>query len=201
MDNSAVDADLFAQVWDIIHSDYLDKANVNDEDLFYGAISGMVMSLGDPHSAFFDPQLSKDFASELEGSFFGIGAEIGKKKGFLVVISPLPDTPSDLAGLKPGDKILAIDGNDTAEMSTDYAVSLIRGDKGTTVVLTILSEDANATKDVSLVRAKIDVPSVVYKLENDLAIIEISHFNEDTSGRLIIQMELFWICEITPVVF
>lgn len=181
--NSDIDAELFSQVWEVIHSDYLDKENINDKDLFYGAISGMVNSLGDPHSSFFDPKLTKEFTRELDGIFYGIGAEIGMKKGYLVVISPLNDTPAFRAGLQPGDKILAIDAQDTSNMSVDQAVSLIRGDKGTAVVLTILVDGENATKDVSLVREKIDIPSVVYKLEDNIAIIEISSFNDDTDER------------------
>lgn len=176
-----IDPDLFAQVWDILHTDYLDKNKINDQDLFYGAISGIVRALGDPHSVFLTPELTKDFNQELNGTFYGIGAEISRKNGFLLIVAPLSDTPAERAGLKAGDKILAIDNVDTSDMSSDEAVSLIRGDRGTTVVLTVYSEGDQSTRDVSIVRDKISVPSVVYKLEDKIAIIKISSFNNDTN--------------------
>lgn len=183
-DNSdEVDTELFREVWDVLHEEYLDKNNINDKDLFYGAIAGMVNALGDPHSLFFDPTITDEFNQELQGSFEGIGAEIGRKDGFLIVIAPLSDTPADRAGLRPGDKILAIDGDDAMNISSDEAVSLIRGEKGTEVVLTILSEDETETKDITITRGKIDIPSVIYTLEDDIAIIEITHFNSDTESR------------------
>jgi carboxyl-terminal processing protease len=182
-DNDDVDVELFTEVWDILHDEYLDKNKVDDKDLFYGAVAGMVSALGDPHSAFFSPELTEEFNQELDGSFYGIGAEIGVKNNSLVVIAPLTGTPADRAGLKSGDQILAVDGEDMTNVSTTYAVSLIRGDKGTEVVLTIYSKGENATKDVTIVRDKIDIPSVVYKLEDDIAIVELTHFNNDTEDR------------------
>jgi carboxyl-terminal processing protease len=181
--NEEVDIDLFREVWDVLHEEYLDKNNINDQDLFYGAIAGMVNALGDPHSLFFDPEITDEFTQELQGSFEGIGAEIGNKDGFLVIIAPLADTPADKAGLRPGDKILAIDGDDASGISVDKAVNLIRGEKGTEVILTILSEDEVTTKDITITRGKIDIPSVIYTLEDDIAIIEITHFNSDTENR------------------
>lgn len=179
--NREIDVDLFSDVWNILHSEHINKNKINDQDLFYGAISGMVSAMDDPYTIFLDPQLTEDFNQELDGTFYGIGAEIDKRDDFLVVIAPLPDTPADRAGLKAGDKILAIDQKETFEMSVDEAISLIRGDKGTAVVLTIFSEGDSSTRDVSIVRDKINVPSVVYTLEDNIAVIRLTHFNSDTS--------------------
>ena len=178
-----IDIDLFEEVWNLLHDEYLEKSGIDDQDLFYGAISGMVEALGDPHTLFFNPELTKDFSQELEGSFFGIGAEIGRREGFVVIIAPLANTPADLAGLKPGDKILAVDGKDIIGMSTNEAVTYIRGDKGTEVILTIFSKGAEVPRDVSIIRDKIDIPSVIYRLEDNIAIVEITHFNDDTDER------------------
>lgn len=179
--NREIDVNLFSDVWNILHSEYINKNKINDQALFYGAISGMVQALEDPYTIFLDPQLTEDFNQELDGTFYGIGAEIGRRNEFLVIIAPLLDTPADKAGLKAGDKILAIDQKETFEMSVDEAISLIRGDKGTNVVLTIFSEGAETTKDVTIVRDKINVPSVVYTVEDDIAVIRLAHFNSDTS--------------------
>jgi len=180
---SGVDTDLFKEVWLKIHQDYYGRNNISDSDLFYGALSGMVAALGDPHTLFFDPKTSKEFNQELSGVFYGIGAEIGRRDGLLVIIAPLADTPADKAGLKPGDKILAIDGKDATEYSVDKAISSIRGEKNTRVTLTILAVSDNKTRDVVLIREKISVPSVTYKLENNLAIIKLSSFNDDTAEQ------------------
>lgn len=181
--NDQVDVDLFSELWGYIHNDYLDRNNINDQDLFYGALAGMVDALGDPHSVFFDPVTTKEFSQELDGTFYGIGAEIGRRDGFIVVVAPLPDTPADRAGLRAADKILAIDGQDVLDVPVDEAVSMIRGDKGTAVVLTILSPGDQSTRDVSIVRDKINVPSVTYKLEDNVGIVELNHFNDDTDSE------------------
>src|SRR3989344_1785878 len=178
-----INVDMFSQVWDLIHNDYLDKAKVSDQDLFYGALSGMVEALDDPHSLFLDPLSTQEFTQELDGSFSGIGAEIGRKNGYLVVIAPLAGSPAEKAGLKSGDRILAIDGQDTADMSVSEAVYNIRGPEGENVVLTILVKDGQEAEEISIKRTKIDIPSVVYELEDGVAIVKISHFNSDTGDR------------------
>lgn len=181
--NDEVDVDLFTELWEYIHNDYLDKNSINDKDLFYGALTGMVDALGDPHSVFFNPKVTEEFSQELDGTFYGIGAEIGRRDGYIVVVAPLADTPASRAGLQPGDKILAIDDKDIIDMSVDEAVSLIRGDKGTEVVLMIVSEGDRSTKEVRIVRDKINVPSVQYNLEDNIAIIELSNFNDNTDSE------------------
>ncbi|MCD4760719.1 PDZ domain-containing protein, partial [bacterium] len=178
-----IDVELFTEVWDVIHNDYLDKSKIDDQKLFFGAVAGMVDALGDPHSNFLNPEVTEEFNDELSGSFSGIGAEIGRKKGYLVIIAPLPDTPADRAGLKPGDKILYIDDIEASNISTDQAIVLIRGERGTEVVLTIYSEGDNSAQEVKIIRDKIDVPSVVYNLEDDIAIVRLTSFNDDTDSR------------------
>lgn len=178
-----VDVDLFSEVWDIIHNDYLDKSKVNDRDLFYGALSGMIDALGDPHSMFLDPELTKEFTQELDGSFFGIGAEIGRRDGYLIVVAPLAGSPAEAAGLKSGDRILEVDGRDMSSISSGEAVTYIRGKAGTEVVLTIYSPGSEAAREVKIIRDKIAIPSVIYKNEDNIAIVNISHFNEDTDKR------------------
>jgi len=183
----------FWQVWNYVRDNYVDS-DVPETKLFYGALAGMVGSLGDPYSVFLNPEISERFDAELSGSFEGIGAEIGIKKDRLTIIAPLSDTPADRAGLRPGDKVLAIDGYDTRGISLDYAVSLIRGEKGTEVVLAVLSNGDEEARDVSIVRDKIEIDSVKFSRKNsgkvedegfklkedDIAYIELLYFNENT---------------------
>src|SRR4030042_3237466 len=106
--------------------------------MVYGAISGMVESLGDAYTVFFSPQDTKIFKEDVAGAFEGGGMEIGLKNSQLQIISPLEGTPAQHAGLRAGDVILEIDGTSTAGMATEEAVKLIRGKKGTQGTLCIL---------------------------------------------------------------
>ncbi|RJQ35542.1 S41 family peptidase [Candidatus Parcubacteria bacterium] len=175
-----IDTDLFRQVWEVVHSEYFDKYNIDDKELFYGALYGMVDAVGDPHTIFLDPELTQEFNQDLDGTFFGIGAEIARKDGYLTVIAPLPGTPAEKAGLKAGDKILAIDDQETSDMSVDEAIYLIRGPKGEVVVLTVVSAEENSAKEISITRDQIEVPSVVYRNENGIAVVSITNFQNDT---------------------
>ena len=174
---------LFRELWDIIHNNYFDQNNIVDEELFYGSLSGMIAALGDPYSMFLNPDNTEKLTQELDGTFYGIGAEIGKRKGLLVIIAPLPDSPADRAGLKAGDKIIAIDGQDATNLYLDEAVDLIRGEKGTEVILTVFSENENIAKDIIIIRGKIEIPSVTYELEDKIALVRIFHFNGDTDKK------------------
>ncbi len=175
-----VDFRLFWDIWDLIKNKYYDK-NIPETKLFYGALAGVVAALDDPHSVFLTPQNTSEFEEELEGNFEGIGAEIGVRNSILTVIAPLPDTPALKAGLQPKDMILKIDGKETDGMSTDEAVSLIRGVKGTEVTLTIYRESSGEMKDIKIVRDAINVKSVEWEIKNgNIAYIKIRQFNDDT---------------------
>lgn len=178
-----VDMALFWKVWNTIKSDYVAQP-VNDDDLLYGAISGMVHGLKDPYSSFFNPELSRQFIGEIEGDFEGIGAEIGIKNEQLTIVAPLPDSPAENAGLRPRDQILAIDGLDTAFMTLNAAVEKIRGKDGTEVTLQIRREGVADAFEVKIVRAAIHVKSVKWEMatvgEKKIAVVTISQFSNDT---------------------
>jgi carboxyl-terminal processing protease len=177
-----INFDLFWQVWDLVKQNYVHQP-VADTKLFYGALAGIVSAVEDPYTVFFDPDMAKKFQQELEGAFEGIGAELGIKNKQLTIIAPLSGTPAERAGLKAGDAILAIDGKDTIDMALDYAVSLIRGVKGTEVNLTIWREDWEKPKDFKITRDRIEIASVKWEMKNNIAYVEINHFNEDTTKR------------------
>jgi len=178
--NRDVDFRMFWQVWNFVKDNYY-KQPVSETALFYGALEGMVDALKDPYTVFLDPELSELFISDLEGQFEGIGAEIGIKHDVLTIISPLPDSPAERAGLRPGDLVFAIDGEDTAGISIDEAVSKIRGEAGTEVVLTIFREGSEETQDIPITRGQIDMVSVRTTIRDDgIAYIELFRFAEDT---------------------
>lgn len=184
INKSSVDFNQFWQVWDRVQASYV-KQPIKETDMLYGAIQGLVASLGDPYSLYFPPQEAEEFAKDLSGELEGIGAEIGIKNNQLMVISPLPDSPAEKAGLRPGDKIFNIDKESTSGMDVGAAVGKIRGKANTKVVLTIIREGQTKSEDVSITRSKINVPSVMFSVkENSIAYMRVMQFNEDTVPQM-----------------
>ena len=180
VNKSGVEFDQFWQVWDKIKNKYV-KQSSDETMMLYGAIQGLVGSLGDPYSLYFPPKEADEFAKDLSGELEGIGAEIGIKETQLMVVSPLPDSPAEKSGLRPGDKILAIDTSSTAGMDVNTAVSKIRGKANTKVTLTIIRTGQTKSQDVVITRSKIIIPSVIFSFkENNVAYLRIMQFNEDT---------------------
>jgi len=175
-----INPNLFWQIWDQIEEKYVERP-VDEKRMFYGALEGLVDSLDDPYSIFLSPEMTDQFNRELSGSFEGIGAEIGIKNDQLTIIAPLSDSPAQKAGLKAGDKIIEIDGHETFDINLNFAVSLIRGEKGTDVILKIISKDSEEARDVTITRDEINVKSVNWELlDGNIAYIEIIHFNQNT---------------------
>lgn len=178
-----VDFNVFWQIWNDIRANYV-KQPVNEVDLFYGAVRGMIGALNDPYSDFYNPTLAAEFDQELSGSFSGIGVEIGKRNGTIVVIAPLAGSPGEQAGLRSGDYILAIDKTEALDMPLDQAVSLIRGEEGSQVVLTILSKGSQEPKDVTVARQKIEHTGLRWEYKDGYAYVKLSSFDEESDELL-----------------
>lgn len=177
-----VDFNLFWNVWDELKDKYVDKNKLDDKIMFYGAIKGLVDSIGDPYTVFMEPKIAKEFSDDLAGTFEGIGAEIGKRDNIITIVAPLADMPAEKAGLKAGDQIYAINGESTAGLAIDEAVSKIRGPKGTEVTLTIFRKGFEKPEDFKIIRQTIIVKSVKTKMGDDkIFTITITNFNDDTS--------------------
>lgn len=181
-----VDFKLFWDTWNLVSGAYIDKKALDHEKMFYGAISGMVSALGDPYTVFLPPQQQKISKEELNGSFEGVGIQLGfDKDKRLVVIAPLSKTPADNAGIKPEDMIVKIGDKNTANMALPEAVQLIRGPKGSKVTLTIFREGFEEPKEYSLIRDTIIVKSAEVsfkqtKVGKNIAVIKLSKFGERT---------------------
>lgn len=175
-----VDFALFWEVWDILNSTYLERP-INPQDMIYGAISGMVNSLGDPYTSFLPPEVNESFMDSMGGKYEGIGAELSQKDGSLIVVAPLDGSPAKAAGIKAGDRILAIEEQSTAGMSVSEAVSIIRGDSGTKIKLTIQT-GTNDPREITITRGVITVSSVTWEDKGEgTAYIRISRFGTDTN--------------------
>ena len=176
-----VDFGTFWDVWSRLEKQYVDKSKIDRQKLIDGAIAGMVRALGDPYTVYFPPQEAKEFQAEIKGSFEGIGAEIGLRKGIITIIAPLKNSPAERAGLKAGDKILKIDDTVTSELSVDEAVRLIRGEKGTKVKLTIFRDKDGEPREVAVTRDTIVVPNITTEKRSDgVFVIELAHFSESS---------------------
>lgn len=176
-------ADKIETIISILKSKYYDSSKIDDKKIFDGVLSGLVSSLGDPYTTYFNEELTKSFSEEMSGSFSGIGAEIGIKDNILTIVAPLPNTPAEKSGIKAGDQIVKINGEDTTNMSTDMAVSKIRGEKGTDVILSIYRKGELEPKEIKITRDNIVIESVTYENKNNIAIIKISSFNDNTSDK------------------
>lgn len=184
----ALDLSLMWKVKDKLEKNFLEKDKINESDLTYGAISGMVAALKDPYTVFLAPKENKSSNDDLAGEFGGVGIQLGYKENSLAVMAPLAKTPAEKAGIKAGDLILRIIDKeknidrDTTGISLDEAVSLIRGKVGTEVTLKMYREGEKDTFEVILKRENIVVPSMemewVKKGEKKVAWVKLYKFSE-----------------------
>jgi len=174
----------FWQAWDLVHQQYVDQP-VDDEALMRGAIRGMLEALNDPHTGYMDPFEFQQANAPLEGEYEGIGAWVDTTGEFLTIVSPMPNSPAEKAGLKAGDKIIAVDGKDMTGVDPSLVLRRVLGPAGTTVVLTVQREGEEKPFEVSIVRQRITIPSVEGKmLDGKVAYIRLFTFGEKTASDL-----------------
>ena len=173
---------IFSEVLSLIESNYVES--VESDTIINGAIRGMVKAL-DPHTSYLPPASYKEMQVETTGKFGGLGIEISIRDGVLTVGSPIEETPAFKLGIKAGDKIIKIEEESTLDMTLQDAVSLLRGETGSPVTITIFRDSFKAPKEFTIVRAIIKVRSVVHKLyKKDIGYIKIRSFSKNTSVDL-----------------
>lgn len=173
----ALDLRTFNRVEELIRERY--PQPVSNEDLELGATKGLVSGTGDPYSVFLTKEESSDLTKALAGEVEGIGVEVGERDGAITIIAPIAGTPADRAGLKSGDVVIGVDGAPTAGQNLDAIVKKIRGKAGTSVKLDIKSP-GQAAREVVVTREKIKVPSVALSYQDNVAVLVISRFGDDT---------------------
>ncbi|MCK9369001.1 S41 family peptidase [Candidatus Dojkabacteria bacterium] len=176
---------LFWNVWNTLKSDYVDSSKVNEQEMYYGSIKGMVSALGDPATVYLDPTETTAFINGQEGkAFSGIGAELGYENGQVIVVAPLDGSPALKAGVKAGDVIVKVDDVAIKSTETIYdVVAKIRGEAGTTVKVTVLHKGATSVNEMSIVRGEVDVVSSEVKSvagNPDIKLLRVTRFTDET---------------------
>ncbi|OGZ31995.1 MAG: hypothetical protein A2V69_00095 [Candidatus Portnoybacteria bacterium RBG_13_40_8] len=181
-----IDFSLFWEALNKLEEIYVDSDKIDYQQMLYGAIEGMTNSLGDDYTVFMKPEKTESFMKSVSGddSFEGVGMELGIKGKVLTVVAPIEGTPAYKAGVKAGDKILKIGDKTTEGMQVEEAVSLIRGEKGTQVILTIVRKNLDQPKEFTLTRDVIAVPVVRWEmLDNEIAYIKIYQFTSNLPSK------------------
>lgn len=169
--------DQLVQVYERVRDEYVER--VDDSEMVEAAINGMLSSL-DPHSSYMGPESIENMRMQTSGKFGGLGIEVTMEDGLVKVIAPIDDTPADKAGLKGGDFISHIDGEQVYGMTLPEALKLMRGDVGEAITVTILREQAKAPFDVTIIRDNIQVRSVRHRIENEtVGYVRVSSFNKN----------------------
>ncbi|MEK7227656.1 MAG: S41 family peptidase [Patescibacteria group bacterium] len=183
---TTVDFAPFWKAWNVIDEKYVPASttekSVDEQQKVWGAISGLTASLEDPYTVFFPPVESEMFAADIRGNFEGVGMEVVAQNGAITVIAPLKNSPAFRAGIIAGDRIIKINGKETSALTTEDAVRLIRGPKGTKVTLTIFRNGNKAPFDISVIREVIDIPVISTKqLDGGIFVIELYSFSAQST--------------------
>lgn len=184
--STTIDFAPFWKTWKTLEEKFVatsEGKTVTDQDKVWGAIRGLVAAYGDPYTTFFPPEESKNFGEEIQGSFEGVGMEIGIRDGVLTVVAPLKDNPAYKAGIKSGDQVIKINNILTASLSVDEAIKLIRGPKGTSVTVTVVRKDVKNPIDFILTRDTINIPTIdTEALPGGIFVIRLYNFSQNSAN-------------------
>jgi len=183
-----VNLSLMWAVWRLMLKHYIEPQNLQVQPMLYGAVSGLVRAVDDPYSVFMTPSENDAFHESLDGTLQGIGAELTLRQDQIVVVAPLKGSPASIAGLRPEDVILEVDGEVILGETLNDVVQRIRGPQGTEVTLTIRRKDDWEPIEVTIKRARIEIPSVEYERKEtasgSVAYIEINQFADNTTEEV-----------------
>lgn len=176
---------LLTEVWNILEEDYVDKTALDPRKLTMGAITGALEALADSHTAYIDADQNRLRKTAFRGTFDGIGAEVTMENKEVVIMAPLPGSPAERAGIRPGDRIVAVNGQPTLGMTLNEVVTRIRGPRGTKVRITIQHKGEDTPLELEITRAEVKTRTVTARmLPQGIAYVRISYFSERTNSEL-----------------
>ena len=173
--------DLFGDIFERIRAQYVEE--VDEADLIEAAINGMLTSL-DPHSSYLSPKDAEEMRFQTRGEFGGLGIEVTQQDGFVKVVSPIDDTPADAAGIEAGDFITHVDGQSVLGLTLDEAVEMMRGPKGSEIIITVVRKGEDEPFDVSIIRDTIKLTAVRVRSEGQTVVLRVTTFNDQTYPNL-----------------
>ena len=186
--SAAPDFGLIREAWDVLHTKYVGADQLNDKDLIYGAINGMTQAVGDTgHTSFLTPEERAQRSNDLSGQYVGIGVRIDTAEdGLPLIVGVFPKSPADTAGLVVGDEIVAVDGKQTKGHTVDDIVSWVRGEAGSQVKVTARTGATGKDREVSMIRAAVEVDPVSWTLVpgTKTALIRLDQFSTGAADDL-----------------
>lgn len=176
---------VFWEAWRIIENEFYHTEPLDYQKMIYGATRGLVRALGDSHTTFLTPTESRIFSEDVQGTFEGIGAEIGERDGQIVIVRPMPNSPAERAGLRPNDVVLQVDGVSVEDLDLIQVIGLIRGPRGTVVRLLIARQGEPEPLEVAIRRETIEMAAVESEMRPDgVAYLRLYEFNDVANQRL-----------------
>jgi len=178
----------FWEAWNIVHRYFVDREALNTTELTYGAIRGMINALGDEgHTVFLTPEQLAEQRTDISGTYSGIGAQLGMKDGMPLIVAPFDGSPAKAAGIKAGDIIIKVDGEDVTTQPLNEIVKKIRGEAGTEVVLTVFRPEETKSLEITITRGEIDAPTATWGMlpGTDVALIRLSQFSADATEEMV----------------
>jgi carboxyl-terminal processing protease len=176
--------DAVQEAWNIILTQYVDPSRISTANITAGAIEGMLATLHDPYTVYYSPAEYKIIQTDYEGAFEGIGATVTTLEGKIVIVTPIAGAPAEKAGLKKNDVVIEVNGESVEGMSLDVVIGKIRGPSGTTVTLLVLHEGDTEPVEITITRAKVEIPSLAFEMRGDIAVITIYQFTSRTEEEL-----------------
>jgi len=180
--------DVFWEAWNLVQRNFIDRSTLDPTRLTYGAIRGMVDALGDTgHTSYLTPEQREERLTSIEGRFTGIGAQLGEEQGLPVIVSPFDGSPAQEAGIKPGDVIVAVNGEEVTGLTLNEIAEKVRGPADSQVTLTLFRPEENRSLEITVIRGEITIPAVSWTMvpETQVALIRLSQFGAQATEEIV----------------
>lgn len=180
--------DVFWEAWNLVQRNFVDRTALDATQLTHGAIRGMVDALGDTgHTSYLTPEQREARLTSIQGRFTGIGAQLGEEQGFPIIVAPFDGSPAQKAGIKPGDVIVAVNGEEVTGLTLTEIAEKVRGPADSQVTLTLFRQEENRSLEITVIRGEITIPAVSWAMvpETQVAVIRLSQFSAQAKDEIV----------------